>query len=132
MNHQNFAVILLLLIGGCSNLKLTHVTPGQSVEVALAKKATPLETPAEPSMTPGPVEGLPDKKSEEIEDQFALGNFCLESNKIKEAITAFEKVVKLDPTYAEAWGKLATAYETAGKTEEAAEAMKKFKSLSLR
>ena len=135
MISLNFA--LLLLLGACSNLKFTHVTPGQSVEVALARKATPVETPGQPveitqEVAREDVKGLPDKRSEEINDQFALGGFYLESGKTKDAINAFEKVVKLDPTYVEAWGKLATAYAATGQTEAAAEATKKFKALSLR
>ncbi|MEI8342144.1 MAG: tetratricopeptide repeat protein [Verrucomicrobiota bacterium] len=125
-------VLPLLVLAGCSGVKFTHVTPGQSVEVALAKKATAVPTP-----TPVPyamVQGgeMPNKNMEEVEDSFALGSFCLEGGKTAEAISAFEKVVKLDPSYAEAWSKLATAYQAVGKKEKADEAMKKFKSLTTR
>jgi len=122
---------LLLLQAGCAGVKLTRVQPGQSVEVALAKKATALPPPAPPpAMTQGGE--LPNKNTEAIEDGFALGNFCLESGKTEEAIRAFEKVLKLDPSYAEAWSKLATAYQNAGKKEKAEEAMNKFKALTTR
>jgi len=130
--NRKISVMVLLFLTGCSGVKFTRVTPGESVEIALAKKAT-----ARPTPTPAPyaiVQGgeMPGKSLEEIEDSFALGNFCLEGGKNEEAIGAFEKVVKLDPSYAEAWNKLSTAYQNAGKKEKADEAMKKFKALTAR
>ena len=123
---------LLFLLAGCTGVKFTRVQPGDSVEVALAKKASAVPTPA-----PRPrvmVQGgdLPDKRMEEIEDGLALGTFCLEGGKTNEAIGAFEKVIRLDPSNTEAWGKLASAYQTAGKKEKAEEAMKKYKKLTAR
>ena len=129
---RHVVLVLLFLQTGCSGLKFTHVTPGQSVEVALAKKASAMPTPTPPPLAV--VEGgeLPNKRAEEIEDNFALGNFCLETGKNEEAITAFEKVVKLDPSYAEGWSKLAIACHNAGKKEKADEAMRKFMALTSR
>jgi Tfp pilus assembly protein PilF len=130
--HRRLVIYLLFLLAGCSGVKLTRVPPGQSVEVALAKKATALPTPTPPPSVMVQGGELPNKRAEEIEDGFALGNFCLEGGKYAEAIGAFEKVVKLDPTYAEAWSKLATAYQNAGKKEKAQEAMRKFNALTTR
>jgi len=110
-------------------MKFTHVPPGQSVEVALAKKAVAVPTP-----TPAMVQGgeLPSKDVEAAVDAFSLGNFCLEAGKTKEAIEAFEKVVKLDPSYAEAWSKLSEAYLKAGNKAKSDQALQKYKALTLR
>ena len=131
--NRTLTLVLLLLQAGCSGVKFTRVAPGQTVEVALAKKATALPTPTPPPDYARLQGGdLPNKHTEEIEDQYALGSFCLETGKYEEAIIAFEKVVKLDPSYAEAWGKLATAFQNAGKLAKADEAMRKFKALTTR
>lgn len=122
------AAALLLMTVCCSGVKITRVPPGQSVEVALAKKATAIPTPTPLPVLEGPM--LPDKAADEMEQNFTLGNFCLETGKNTEAIDAFEKVVKTDPTYAEAWNKLVTAYRNAGKKDKADEAENKFKALS--
>lgn len=130
--NRQLLLIMLLLSAGCSDVKFTRVTPGESVEIALAKKASAISTPAPAHSAIVQGGDLPDKHLEEINDQLALGNFCLEGGKNDEAINAFEKVIKLDPSNAEAWNKLSTAYQIAGKKEKADEAMKKFKSLTTR
>jgi len=110
-------------------MKLTRVPPGQSVEFALAKKAIPVPTP-----TPDMIQGgaLPYRDVQTVEESFALGNFCLQTGKFSEAIEAFEKTVRLDPNYADAWFKLSQAYLTAGDKEKSGQAMMKYKELMQR
>src|SRR5687767_13151553 len=85
MNHRTssrLAIIgcILLMQAGCSTWKFTRVPPGQSVAIALSKKATPVEQPP-PILTlaqPLPEPDLPKSEAnlEALTDYFALGNLC--------------------------------------------------------
>jgi len=122
--------VALPLLAGCADWKLTRVQPGESVEIALAKKATAMPTPTPPPSFQGG--DLPDKITEAVLESVALGNFCLEAGKNEEAAAAFEKAARLDPTFAEAWKKLAVVYQNTGRKEKAEEALRKFKTLTER
>jgi tetratricopeptide (TPR) repeat protein len=137
----------------CSNLKITHVRPGQSARAALAANAeaapAPDEMPAPatdavPSATAAapqppqisPVPALPahpapgaTSTAESVADAYTRGTFAMQAGQTPEAIAAFEEAVKLDPDFTDAWGKLAMLYQKEGKTAKATEAFKKAKRL---
>lgn len=130
------ALAALLVFAGCANV--VHVTPGTSVEVALARKPDLLRMPIPP---PGPLVAdnqkprtrhvyvppveptLPtNDRIEAVAEFFTEGSDLMESGKNDEAITALEKAVQADPGYTEAWDRLGKAYEKAGKSKKAREA----------
>src|SRR5450432_1651320 len=130
---------LAVLHTGCAGWKFTHVPPGESVELALAKKATPVEQPMAKSSPAGlgaAVEpSLPSKKEDAIEtvaDYYTMGNLCFEQGRFSDAITAYEKVVKLDPTFSEAWSNLAICYQNTGQEQKAIDTFRKYKTLTTR
>lgn len=135
---------------GCSSFH--HVPPGQSVAFAMAKKP---ELVALPAPEPPPVQpqrsalrqfayvapapqpdlaqpALPSAEADKAEDSFALGNFCLAQGRNAEAIAAYEATVKAKPDFAEAWSRLALAYQNAGDAKKSAEALKKSRAVSIR
>ncbi|MGD9682910.1 MAG: hypothetical protein AB7W16_17105 [Candidatus Obscuribacterales bacterium] len=57
---------------------------------------------------------------------FAIGTMMKMQGLNEAAIETFKIVVLLDPKWTEAWGDLATVLRAAGKTDESAEAEKKF------
>jgi tetratricopeptide (TPR) repeat protein len=133
-----------LLLPGCAYI--THVPPGQSLSVALAKKAelvalpapTPqaqpvtvaeADLPADTLQVP-PTAMTPVPETEEVADAYTLGNLCLQQGRYTDAIAAYEKAVQRDPSFADAWNKLALAYEDAGQDDKAMEAFKKYKMVS--
>jgi tetratricopeptide (TPR) repeat protein len=136
------ACAALLFIAGCASV--THTPPGTSVEVALAKKPELVRLPAPPapvvtaSTAPGganvPAVEPPmperDMQLEKVGEAFSRGMFCLEAEKDPEAIAAFEEAVKIDPTFTDAWEKLAVLYEKKGDSKKALEAFKKAKKLA--
>jgi predicted Zn-dependent protease len=125
---------LLLALGGCVHPRVafSHAPPGTAVQVAQAKKAEPVPTP-----TPRPVAAvnpdLPssrDAQTENIADDYTLGSLMMQQQKYAEAIKAFENVVKLDPTFYDAWNHLAICYQNTGQDKKAIEAFKKYKTLA--
>ena len=54
----------------------------------------------------------------------------VEKQQFREALTAYQEVVKLDPTFTDAWEKLAALYEKGGDPKKALEAFKKAKTLA--
>jgi tetratricopeptide (TPR) repeat protein len=128
-----FYVCLTTLLGGCSYIH--HVPPGQSAALSLAKRPELVSTPAPPAAVapaPGPaapVEALPD--TEKIADSFTLGNLCMEQGRYAEAVAAYENTLKLNPQFAEAWSKLAIAYQNLGEDKKALDAFKKSKTVSM-
>jgi tetratricopeptide (TPR) repeat protein len=133
----------ICLIAGCGTV--THTPAGTSVELALARKgelvklATPPPTaiPAAGSTAPGaPVAEvkppLPERNevAEKVAEAYSRGVFCLEAEKDAEAIAAFEEVVQLDPSFSEAWEKLAMLYEKGGDSKKAMEAFNKAKKIA--
>lgn len=116
---------------GCSYVH--HVPPGQSAAFSLARKPELVALPPspEPSLPPEmhAVEPeLPD--SDKISDSFALGNFCMVQGRYADAIAAYQNAVKLKPDFADAWNKLAIAYQDSGDEKKAMAAFKKSKTAS--
>jgi tetratricopeptide (TPR) repeat protein len=119
---------------GCAYVK--HVPPGQSLDVALARRpevvATPTPTPApkialaNPAATTANSE-LPLPQTEKVADAFTLGNLCLQQGRYQDAIRAYQAALKDDPSFAEAWSNLAVAYQDAGQNDKALAAFKKYK-----
>jgi len=126
----------LLACAGCANV--VHVTPGTSVEIALAKKPEMLRMPLPP---PGPlVASNPAPRSrriyvppveptlptndriEAVAEFFTESSDLMENGKDDEAIAALEKAVRSDPAYTEAWERLGKAYEKKGDAKKAREA----------
>lgn len=121
----------------------THTPPGTSVELALAKRAEIVRLPPTPVPvtvpTPGaashavaqqgelPSGGVPMEKTEQIADAFSRAKFCMEGGKDEEAIAALQEVVKLDPSFVDAWNLLAALYEKTGQDKLALSAFKKSK-----
>jgi len=134
----------LVSFAGCGSTLITHTPPGTSVELALAKKPELVRLPA-PTPGPNAVAGaapggnvpaveppMPEKDAqlEKVGEAFSRGMFCLEAERDPEAIAAFEEAVKIDPTFTDAWEKLAVLYEKTGDSKKALEAFKKAKKLA--
>jgi tetratricopeptide (TPR) repeat protein len=128
------------LVAGCAYVK--HVPPGQSLSAALAKKpevvamptpppqAVPAQQAAPPSAPNAAMEAaLP--HTEEVADAFTLGNLCLQQGRYADAIAAYQKAVKVDPGFAEAWNNLAIAYQDMGQDDKALAAFRRYKMVSL-
>ncbi|MEA3187671.1 MAG: hypothetical protein QOD99_1501 [Chthoniobacter sp.] len=121
------------MLAGCSYIH--HVPPGQSAALSLAKRPELVAVPAPPpELAPSPAgvvpaEALPDTES--IADSFTLGNLCMEQGRYADAAVAYEKALKLNPQFAEAWSKLAIAYQNLGEDKKALEAFKKSKTVTM-
>jgi Tfp pilus assembly protein PilF len=143
MNSLHSAVQILSLatvvslLGGCANVKLTHIPPGESMNAALAKKAELIRLPA-PVLTPGATGQVPAVEPElpgtstveRVAEAYSRGEFCLSAGKDEEAIAAFEEAVKIDPTFTEAWQQLAMIYEKKGSSKKAMEAFRRSKKIA--
>ena len=131
------AIATAVGLAGC-----VHTPAGTSVEVALAKKAALVRMPAPANTPPGPAGGgsqvtavepaLPEGGAvvERVGEAYSRGTFCVEAGRDAEAIEAFREVVKLDPTFSDAWHNLAMLYEKAGDEKKAIEAFKKAKKIA--
>ena len=110
----------------------------------MAKKADLVAMPPSPQPTPATAGSRTAAAQENIEpqmpsasdtekvaDSFALGNLFMEQGRYPEAIAAYEAAVKIDPTFADAWNKLAVAYQNSGQDQKALEAYRRFKSALL-
>jgi tetratricopeptide (TPR) repeat protein len=140
-------VLVATVLAGCSSLpKITHVPPGSSAQIALAKRAIPVDPLPDISTrsgaigSNGTVRGIPlvepdlplqGGSSERVIDFFNAGNASLDQGKNNEAIAAFQKVIKLNPGFEEAWIKLALCYQNSGQEEKAVETLKQYKSMSV-
>jgi tetratricopeptide (TPR) repeat protein len=132
-----FAVFVFLL-GGCAGLKVTHVPPGESLNVALAQKPELVRLPAptpEAGSVPGTVPAvepeLPGQSVvERVAEAYSRGEFCLAAGKDVEAIAAFEEAVKIDPAFTEAWQQLAALYEKQGDSKKALQAFRRAKKVA--
>jgi tetratricopeptide (TPR) repeat protein len=127
--------VAALFLAGCS-AQFTRVPPGQSAMFARAQRAQFIaaapSTQAPGYSGMGTVEPpLPSGAAgDTVNDYYALGSFCLQQERNEEAISAFQKVVQLDPNYADAWNSLAICYQNTGETTKALEAFKKYKALT--
>lgn len=127
------------LLSGCANMKVTHVPPGESLNVALAKKPDlvrlPAPDPATMAVPAGYAAVEPELPGNSIMDRVAeaytRGEFCLSAGKDDEAISAFEEVVKIDPTFTEGWQHLAMLYEKKGDSKKAMQAFRHAKKVAL-
>ena len=124
-----------LAVGACGHVEVTHVPPGQSLGVALAKKPAVVRLPAPAHTAVAKVPALePDlPKSDNIArvaDAFSRGEFCMTAGKDEEAIAAFQEVVKIDPTFTEAWERLAALYEKKGESKKAIDAFRRAKKIA--
>jgi tetratricopeptide (TPR) repeat protein len=139
-----FSLILAAAVfaEGCGYVH--HVPPGQSIAFSMAKKADLVAKPPEPQpeisskvQTAGaaavPSPALPEQVSEteRVADKFTLGNLCMEQGRYAEAITAYEAALQINPNFADAWSKLAVAYQNTGQDKKALEAFRKYKTVSV-
>ncbi len=129
-----------LAMGACGHVEVTHVPPGQSLGVALARKPDLVRLPGPPpgavvpqtaqaarSPSAGMVEG---DKLARVAEAFSRGQFCMNAGKDDEAIAAFQDVVKLDATVTEAWQNLAALYEKKGDNKKAIDAFRRAKKIA--
>jgi tetratricopeptide (TPR) repeat protein len=125
-----------LALGACSHVQLTHVPPGESLGVALARKPDLVRMPtpppsAVPPAAPTPSTGLPQSdNTARVADAYSRGEFCMNAGKDDEAIGAFEEAVKIDPTFTDAWQRLAALYEKKGENKKAIEAFRRSKKVA--
>jgi len=124
-------VTAIVLLASC-----VHTPPGTSVEIALARRPTVVRFPTPPTPSPsanpnpsGPSTVQLDR-TELVADAYSRGEFCMTAGKDDEAIAAFREAVKIDPNFADAWGKLAALYEKTGQDKLALEAFKKSKTIA--
>ncbi len=135
MHHLPLALAVGVALGGC-----VHTPPGTSVEVALAKKPEVVRMPAPATPAPARLGSAPgaggnsgnkadgeSEKTARVAEAYSRGEFCMNAGKDPEAIEAFREVVKLDPTFTEAWNRLAALFEKAGNDKEALNAFKQAK-----
>ena len=123
---------------GCSHLHVTHVPPGESVNVALAKKPEVLKMPAAANAAAGTVGALgaaepelpKDNTVERVAEAYSRGEFCMNAGKEQEAIAAFQEAVKIDPAFSEGWQRLAMLYENKGDSKKAMAAFRRAKQLA--
>ena len=127
-----------LALEACGHVQITHVPPGESLGVALAKKPQVVRLPgpppgATPPMTVSsmPDPGLPQSdNTAKVADAFTRGEFCMNAGKDDEAITAFQEAVRLEPNFTEAWQRLAALYEKKGDNKKAIEAFRRSKKVA--
>jgi hypothetical protein len=140
--HLSLALAGSLGLAACSNL--THVPPGQRLSPRFSKPAAndaggagaapllppPPGTPAMPVL-PEVQPALPSTPfpSNEVGNAYQEGNAAMLSGRRDEAIKQFEKAVKTDPNFGEAWMKLAKLYEETGQKQKALNAFRKAKNL---
>jgi tetratricopeptide (TPR) repeat protein len=129
---------LALALEACAPVQVTHVQPGQSLGVALAKKPQVVRLPAPPpsaapTMTSSsmPDAGLPKSdNTAKVAEAFSRGEFCMNAGKDDEAIAAFQEAVKIQPDFTEGWQRLAALYEKKGDNKKAIEAFRRSKKIA--
>jgi tetratricopeptide (TPR) repeat protein len=125
-----------LLLAACARIQVTHVAPGESLNVALAKKPELVRLPAPPQTSVAAQAPMPPadlQKSDntaKAADAFSRGEFCMSAGNDDEAITAFLDAVKADPTLSEAWQRLAALYEKKGDNKKAIDAFRRAKKIA--
>jgi tetratricopeptide (TPR) repeat protein len=128
------SVMLAGVLAGCG-VQVHRVPPGQSLSVALAKRAVAIEQPPATTRRINPAgfpaePDLPGADTERIAELITTANFCLEAGKRAEAIDAYEAVVKAKPDFPEARYNLAVLYQQEGQEAKALEQFRKFKELA--
>ena len=137
MRISAFTIIAAAALAGTG---CTHTPAGTSVEVALAKKPEVVRFPAPPVIALAKTQpsrpagsgasgaaAVQPEKTELVADAFSRGEFCMGAGKDAEAIAAFEEVTKIDPSFADAWQRLAALYEKTGQEKKAMDAFRKSK-----
>ncbi len=144
-----FSGAIALFLTACSGVEFTRVAPGQSARKILAGRNAPpapvqpggLPSPATPGaplagqplpdLPVGPVPPLPESNdtANKVADAFTRGSLAMQAGQTKEAISAMEEAIKLDPSFSDAWTKLAMLYQKNGDTHKATEAYKRAKKL---
>jgi tetratricopeptide (TPR) repeat protein len=124
---------------GCGSLpKITRTPPGTSAEIALARKAIPVEQALGVAVAQG-VPGMPavepelpssEASTERVVDAYNAGNAFLDEGNNTEAVLAFQRATKLNPNFEEAWLKLALCYQNMGQEKKALEILKRYKNIS--
>jgi tetratricopeptide (TPR) repeat protein len=131
-------------LAGCA--QMVHVTPGTSVELALARKPEVIRMPESMLVHNAPhtvsarlayikpVEpDLPTTDSvTAVAEAFTRGKEALGAGRTGDAITAYSQAVELDPSFGDAWQQLAVAYEKAGKPGKAKDAFRHYKNMATR
>lgn len=128
-----------LVLGACAHVQVTHVPPGQSLNVALAKKPELIRLPAppqpavasQPASASAPAANLGESDNvSKAAEAFSRGEFCMNAGKDDEAIAAFQEAVKVDPTFSDAWQRLAALYEKKGDNKKAIDAFRRAKKIA--
>jgi tetratricopeptide (TPR) repeat protein len=125
-----------LALGACGHVELTHVAPGESLAVAMARKPQLVRLPVPPpgavtQQASSPNTGMREgDKISHVAEAYSRGEFCMNAGKDDEALAAFQEVVKLDPTFTEAWQRLAALYEKKGDNKKAIEAFRRAKKIA--
>ncbi len=130
----------MVALAGCTPVQITHVPPGQSLGVAMAKKPELVHLPGPPPGAPVATvtkpatsndDGLPKSdNTARVAEAFSRGEFCMGAGNDDEAIAAFLDAVKIDPTFTEAWQRLAALYEKKGDNKKAMEAFRRSKKVA--
>jgi tetratricopeptide (TPR) repeat protein len=120
--------VSLALWGCTTSVKITHIPPGGSLNVALAKKAELVRLPASPKPAPGAPGSV--ASVEPTGEAYTRGEFCMQTGKDDEAIAAFEEAVRIDPAFSEAWQQLAMLYEKKGNSKKAIDAFRRAKKIA--
>jgi tetratricopeptide (TPR) repeat protein len=71
------------------------------------------------------------QQNQKATDAYTLGNLCMQQGHYPEAIKAYQDALKANPSLADAWSKLAIAYQNLGQDKKAMEAFKKYKMVAL-
>jgi len=129
-----------LAFWSCGHVEISHVPPGQSLAVAMARKPDLVRLPSAPPSAP--IARVQDRipvvepdlpasdNTSRVAEAFSRGEFCLNTGKDEEAIAAFQEAVKIDPTFTEAWQRLAVLYEKKGDNQKAIEAFRRSKKVA--
>ncbi|WP_165920058.1 tetratricopeptide repeat protein [Chthoniobacter flavus] len=129
---------LALALGACGHVQLTHVPPGESLGVAMARKPDLVRLPAPPpgavvqqASASNPNAGMREgDRISHVADAYSRGEFCMNAGKDDEAIAAFQEAVKIDPTFTDAWARLAALYEKKGDNKKAIDAFRRSKKVA--
>jgi tetratricopeptide (TPR) repeat protein len=126
LEAKNAPPVVPVAVNQPGSLPIPSDPAATGVSSANAAAMPPLALPDMPG-EPGLPE--PANTGEKVADLFTQGTTALRTGQTGEAILAFEETVKLDPSFADAWSKLATAYSKAGQNAKAIDAYKMAKKL---
>jgi tetratricopeptide (TPR) repeat protein len=107
-----------------------HKVPAKAMTARAAGMSEPTARPAKHLASPArPAKANPacPNAAERAKDFGSRGNFAMHVGQTAEAIGSFEHALDLDPSFTEAWGKLAFLYLKEGNSTKAVDAFKKAK-----